>query len=133
MLFKLSKTSHLESTWTKESFWRLSVTILPLFISSCVLGHSNIGLHVGPIWIHVQEVYGLTSYEISSLESNCYDKNADQVPGAKHLHVLFANICGFAAISSLQMHVAVVRQQKWRALNNRPIRLNSRTITRWDF
>jgi len=32
MLFKLGKTSHLVSTWTKETFWRLAVTILPLFI-----------------------------------------------------------------------------------------------------
>jgi len=28
MLFKLGKTSHLVSTWTKETFWRLAVTIL---------------------------------------------------------------------------------------------------------
>ena len=32
MLFKLGMTSHLVSTWTKETFWRLAITILPLFI-----------------------------------------------------------------------------------------------------
>jgi len=36
MLFKLGKTTHLVSTWTKQTFWRLAVTILSLFIF-CVL------------------------------------------------------------------------------------------------
>src|SRR6218665_106612 len=41
MLFKLGKTSHLVSTWTKETFWRLAVTLLPLLVFSCVLGHPS--------------------------------------------------------------------------------------------
>jgi len=32
MLFELGKTSHLVSTWTKETFWTLAVTMPPLFI-----------------------------------------------------------------------------------------------------
>jgi len=32
MLFKAGKALHLVSTWTKRTFWRLAVTILPLFI-----------------------------------------------------------------------------------------------------
>jgi len=37
MLFKLNKTSHLVSTWTKETSLRLAVTILALFIFFRVL------------------------------------------------------------------------------------------------
>src|SRR6218665_2529184 len=37
MLFKLGKTSPFALTWTKESFFRLAVTVLPLLIFFIVL------------------------------------------------------------------------------------------------
>jgi len=76
MLFKLGKTSHLVSTWTKETFWRLTVTILALFIFSCVLGHSSVGLHVCMydivcICARVYEQHVNQNMQMSMLKGDC--------------------------------------------------------------
>jgi len=47
LLFKLDKTLHLVSTWTKETFWRLDVTILALLICFLCFGTlSNREAHI---------------------------------------------------------------------------------------
>lgn len=41
MSFRLGETSQLVLTWADETFRRVTVTILPLFIIFCALGHST--------------------------------------------------------------------------------------------
>jgi len=46
MLLKLGKTSPLVSTWTKETFWELAVTVLPLLIFVIVLWDTLIRIYI---------------------------------------------------------------------------------------